>query len=384
MRLLHSIAFFFLISLSLQSEELRYLDKALLDEVRDSPALVNVKNYFIKLGEKELKEVPIVVTDKSWSFSGNNHYYNSISAYWWPVEKDGKTIYVVRDGRINPQSNDVDNNKIQRLSDRLKYLSYAYYLTSDKRYYRAFIKQIDTWFIKTRTRMYPNFEYAQVVPGGNNKGTPVGIIDGHPLNFVLEYIRLVNSCKSIGQRRYHKLVLWFDELADWMEESNQGKIDSKANSNQGVSYDVMLLNIALFTGNIERVDRIVSLFPQKRIYAQIEPDGRQPAELVRTNAFQYSLANLDFFLQFCIIADSAGYHVYQDNKERINAACKYLYDFVGNTDIFPYQQIAGWDGMERKICRLIWRARRLNPLIEKDAGVSKDIINRFTSGWTDL
>ena len=385
MRLLHVILLFCLSRSIVHAEDLRYLNKDLLIEIKESPKFESLRKVILEKGNKALSENIIVVTNKSWSFSGDLHFYNTMAPYWWPEEKNGQVVYVNKDGQVNPQCEDLDRLKIQKLSEKLRYLCIAYYLSSDKRYYKAFVKQLDAWFVNKKTRMYPNFEYAQVVPGKNsNKGRAVGIIEGHAFNQILDYIRLMESCRSIGKTRYNKIVQWFTELGQWMEDSKLGQQDSQANSNQSISFDIILLNISLFTGNELRVERIIKEFPLKRIYKQIDSYGRQSAELARTNGYQYSLGNLDYFLQFCLIAESAGYHVYSENKERINMAFGYLYSFVGNTKAFPYQQLAGFDNLERKICRLIKRARRLNPSIEKEIGANIEIVSNYTKGWTDL
>ena len=78
----------------------------------------------------------------------------------------------------------------------------------------------------------------------------------------MESIRLLETVKPIGRERKAKLIKWFSDFADWMVDSELGKMDRKANSNQSVSYDVTLLNIVAFTGKDSLANEIIREFPE--------------------------------------------------------------------------------------------------------------------------
>ena len=104
-----------------------------------------------------------------------------MAGYWWPEEKDGKIVYVRHDGKSYPGANDLDLKKIQQLAERLQYFSLAYYYTHNRKYLKAFQLHLDAWFVNLEIRMYPNFEYAQVILGKKEiKGRGVGLIEAHP------------------------------------------------------------------------------------------------------------------------------------------------------------------------------------------------------------
>ncbi len=364
------------------AEGLSIWDISIIDDIKSNPARAVDRNKILKQAQVFLQEPPVTVTDKKWSFADDMHYYTSMAPYWWPVEKDGKVIYENRDGLVNPQSNDLDKKKISILSERLKYFSLAYYFTEDEQYYEAFIQQIDAWFINKKTYMYPNFLYSQIVPGrGGNLGRPIGILEGYPLITAMDSIRLMQSVRSIGRRRTRKMVRWFRDLGVWIETSDLGKKDALSNSNSGIAYDALLTDISLFVGNRERALRIIQAFPEKRIYKQIEKDGKQPAELRRTKAFEYSVYNLEFFITFCSISNAAGIDTYSNNKDRINAAFSYLLQFIGNTESFPYSQITDWRQQEVRLYRLIAATNKLNPQIESELGTSNELMEKNTKGW---
>ncbi len=355
-----------------------------LNEIKYDPEKADLSARYIAQADSCLALPPLTVTDKKSSFSEDKHYYCTMAPYWWPEERNGKTVYVNRDGQVNPQSLDMDKAKIAQLGDRMKLLAIAFFLTEDRQYFDAYREQMDVWFINPETYMYPDFLYAQVVPGQNgNRGRSVGILEGHGFNDVLESYRLVNSVKSIGPRRKRMFTSWFRELGDWMASSEQGKQQSKADNNLGVSYDVTLLNISLFVGDETRAERLLREFSERRTFKQIEEDGRMPGELARTKAFSYSVYCLDFFVDFYLMADSAGFDLYHKDKARFNSAYAYLLQFVDNHEAFPYNQIIGWRDSTKSLMTQIGRLKRINPEIEEELQAGASVEKREDLGKND-
>ena len=289
------------------------------------------------------EDSPIVITDKTKSFAPDMHYYCSIGPYWWP-DPEHPGHYINKDGQQNPEVKEYDNRRLNSMIDRCVLLSKAYYVTGEKRYYEAFVRQLKAWFLDRNTFMYPNFAYSQVVPGrNNNKGRSTGIIGAYCLNDLIESIRLVEMRKALPRKVKRGMQSWFGDFARWADEGEFGPSLKKADNNVGLAYDVLLTNMYLFAGNEQRAKEIVDGFYKKRILVQIKEDGSQPAELKRTKAFSYSLYNLAHIIDFCYLARYWYPKYYQDHSERIDKAFSYLGQYVDNTDSFPFQQINGWE-----------------------------------------
>jgi len=67
----------------------------------------------------------------------NANDYLSISRYWWPDEtKEGGLPWVRRDGETNPdtQTDKVDRQRLGRMTNSVRDLSYAYYFSDDEKY----------------------------------------------------------------------------------------------------------------------------------------------------------------------------------------------------------------------------------------------------------
>ena len=117
-------------------------------------------------------------------------------------------------------------------------------------------------------------------------------------------------------------------------------------NNHGVCCDVMLAAFSLYVGDIEKAREVISEVPQRRIDTQIAPDGSQPQELRRTLSFHYSIYNLNFFADLCMLAHRVGVnledYVSADGRS-LYQALNFLSPYMGKSvEEWPYKQIHGW------------------------------------------
>ena len=325
----------------------------------NNPTLA-VYNNIITRSDSIIELSPIAVTDKQTSISGDKHNFESLSIYWWPDPKNPGGPYIARDGEYNPEYKQYDYPRLLKLRGILTYVSKAFFLTGDERYYNFFCRQLDTWFIDSETRMIPNFEYCQFVPGHNNgRGNPQGMVDAYNFNDVMESIRLVNSVKNIGSKRMKALKKWFRDFGAWMQTSEYGKKASNFKNNQAVAYDVTLYDMMIFTGKKSARKRILSNFYDKRVLPQIDDEGKMLEELRRTRGYNYSLFNLEHLIDFCQMVRSDGRVLPANMLSRVNLSLRYLQRFEGHKEAFPYREMGNWEEQESKLKQLSTRMRRL-------------------------
>ena len=79
-----------------------------------------------------------------------------------------------------------------------------------------------------------------------------------------------------------------------------GKAEAENGNNHETYYDVQVASLALFTGQRDLARRTLE-GSRERIGRQIEPDGRQPRELERTRAWNYSTMNLSGFFELATL-----------------------------------------------------------------------------------
>src|SRR5262249_38697217 len=98
-------------------------------------------------------------------------------------------------------------------------------------------------------------------------------------------------------------------------------------------------------------------FPTKRIAKQIEPDGRQLRELQRSQAWNYSLFNLEALFDAASIADKLGMDLWSyaaPDKRGMRKALNWLLPFAFGEKKWSYQQISA--GKQEKPAPFLRRA----------------------------
>ena len=330
-----------------------------LEEVRTKEAYSNLKHKIIATEERHVNDTPIVITDKSRSFSGDFHNYESYAGYWWPNPADPDGPYIRKDGVDNPEALNSDSKKLTQMNTRLRSFAVAFYLSRDTVFFNAYKRQLVAWFIDPNTKMNPNMEFAGIIPGlTGEKGRPAGLIQAYVFNDILESIRLVNSIKPLDDLTYKNVVNWFEDFTFWFDNSQFGIIDRTANNNHGIANDVTLYNLCLFVGNFKRCEAIRDSFPQKRLEIQIDKDGKMPAELERTKSYSYSIMNLKQIVDFCCILESQGFYFYNSNHEIIDRAVSFLLRYRNDPQNWPYKEIGNWNNCQRELNNELNRLER--------------------------
>jgi len=298
---------------------------------------------------KALQQEPVSVTTKgSIPPSGDKHDYMSQAPYFWPdPSKPNGLPYIRRDGERNPELDKItDHHTLDLMEAAVRTLSLAYYFKGNEEYAVKAAVILRAWFLDPATRMNPNLEYAQFIPGVNT-GRGIGLIETRGLADVVDGIGLLAGSKSWTAADQRGLEDWYAKFLQWMLESKNGREENAAKNNHGTYYDVQTTSFALFLWKRDLAKQIVQTAKQKRIALQIEPDGRQPLELVRTKAWGYSNGNLDGLMLLARLAENVEVDLwtYQTKDGRsIRRALEYLYPFAVGDQKWTYQQLGGFDG----------------------------------------
>ncbi len=279
--------------------------------------------------------------------SGDKHDYMSQAPYFWPdPSKPDGLPYIRRDGERNPEINKItDHRAIDGLVTNTETLALAYYLGGDGRYAAKAASLLRAFFLDPATRMNPNLEYAQFVPGVNT-GRGIGLIETRGLTRVVDAIGMIQDSTAWTAADDRALKEWFADFLRWMQESRNGKDESAAKNNHGTYYDLQVVSYALFLERQPLALEVLERAKEKRIAAQIEPDGTMPLELARTNAWSYSTGNLDGLTELAILGDRAGVDLWHFEKDgrSIRKAILYLVPFAFGEKKWNAEQINGFNG----------------------------------------
>ncbi len=287
---------------------------------------------------------PFSVVDKEQTPpSGDKHDYMSQAPYFWPdpTRPDGKP-YIRRDGEKNPEIKKItDHAAMGRMVDTVQTLCFAYYFSGEEKYAQRATLLLRTFFLDPATRMNPNLEYAQGIPGINT-GRGIGIIETQKLPELIDAVGLLEDSGAWTDADDRALRQWFDRYLTWLLESPHGKDESSQKNNHGTHYDVQVITYALYLGKRDIAVRVLNEVPTRRFAVQIEPDGKQPLELARTKAWSYSVMNLRGLLQLQKLADDAGVKL---PKEPTTSALEFLRPYAIGEKKWPYPQINGFRGL---------------------------------------
>ncbi|HEY2973243.1 MAG TPA: alginate lyase family protein [Pyrinomonadaceae bacterium] len=278
--------------------------------------------------------------------SGDKHDYMSQAPYFWPDSSKPKGLpYIRRDGERNPEINKIsDHRSLDQMINAVETLALAYYYKGNDAYAARAVQLLRAFFLDPATRMNPHLQFAQFIPGVNT-GRGIGLIETRGLTRVVDAIGLLSGSQALTRKDEQELQEWFAKFLGWMLESKNGRDESAAKNNHGTYYDLQVTSFALFLGRKDLARDTLQTARQKRIAAQIEPDGRQPLELARTKAWSYSVGNLDGLMLLARLGENVGVDLwsYQAADGRsIRRALDYLVPFALGEQKWSYQQLGEW------------------------------------------
>ncbi|MDQ0839280.1 hypothetical protein QFZ54_003064 [Sphingomonas faeni] len=313
--------------------------------VRDTdPSVSAAYRQLLKQADAALLRRPGAVTDKTTlPPSGDRHDYLSIAPYWWPDPTNPQGPYVRRDGVINParDTNSYDRTAIGLLSGDVRVLALAYYYSDDIRYAKKAALLIRTWFLDPATAMNPNANFAQAVRGRED-GRAEGVLDTSAFQSVVDAVGLLAPSKAITTDEQKALERWFGRYVDWMLTSPNGRAEQAAKNNHGIWFDSQITQYALFARRPDVARKVVDQFAARRISAQMDVDGRLPAETARTRSFHYSIYALTPAYDVAEMAACLGKDLwgYKDAEGRgLRKATDYLASYRGQLEKWPYKEI---------------------------------------------
>ncbi|KAK2460872.1 hypothetical protein APHAL10511_007342 [Amanita phalloides] len=280
--------------------------------------------------------------------SGNKHDYMSWAPYWWPdCSKVGNTSvlppqvvwttcpYVNRDGQFNPDISLItDNWSFQNLSDAVFYDALVWAFQKNRGstvYSRSAAQFLKTWFIDPDTMMNPNLNYAQVIRGPRKStGTHTGVLDLKCFAKIASAILIFRKGNAADWTPDldSKMVSWVNQYIGWLETANLALQESEALNNHGTFYYNQLAALKLIAYDIPGAKNVTETYFNKQYQGQIDANGTQPFEIIRTRPYHYTAYNLGAMITNANIATYVGNSSIWTLPTRSGATIKTALDFA--------------------------------------------------------
>jgi hypothetical protein len=274
--------------------------------------------------------------------SGDKHDYVSQAPYFWRDTNSPGGKYFRRDGERNPESReDSDAVRFGTVCSSAQTLALTFYFTGDEKYAAKAVEILRVWFLNPATKMNPNLNFGQGIPGEVD-GRPAGLIGARGLVNVLDAVALLSGSKSWTVADQKGMLDWMTQYFQWLTTSKIGLGEAHAKNNHGSFYDTQAAVIALFIGKTDLARKIILDARTVRIARQIEPDGRQPLELARTKSFGYSVFNLRALIDLASIGQNLGvdlWHYQTPDGRSLLKGLEFMSPYAAASKKWPFQQI---------------------------------------------
>ncbi|MFE5321300.1 alginate lyase family protein [Paenibacillus sp. NPDC056579] len=363
------------------------MNASVLQEVRNKVSsgnageLANAVAQLRKEADAALKVGPFsVVNKKSTPPSGDKHDYMSMAPYWWPDpnKPDGKP-YIQKDGQTNPErsTDKYDATSFGNMASAVETLALAYYVTGHEPYGERAARLLRTWFLDADTKMNPNMNFGQSVPGRTD-GRKEGVLDSRHFLTTSNAAALLDGSPVWSDNDMKAYKSWVAQYVKWLKENKLALEEKAAKNNHGTWYDAIFAGLTLFIGEKDAAASYIKEQLPKRIAAQIEKDGSMPLEMSRTRSFHYPVFNLEAFSMLALYGSKVGFDGWNyktaDGKS-VHQAYEYLVPYF-NGKPWERQQIkaeneSGFASYLREAA-VVYKDKAYAEAADKTLGASKN------------
>ena len=282
--------------------------------------------------DRRMKEGPwTVTTDRPKGVDLDPHEYYSEAAYYWTNPDNPTGPYLRKDGQPNPARIVANQTSLIAMSDAVLALGVASFLLDNPVYGKRAAVLIHTWFLNPKTRMNPDLDYAQSVPGVNN-GRGTGVVDGRALVRAIQGMEFLEETSNWDPKEQTAVHKWFEEYINWLLTSKNAEDEKNSGNNHASWWAAQVAAAGSYVGDSKAQQRAFTFYKDHLLPRQILPNGSAPREEVRARSLRLSSLNLDAFSTVCRIAQVRGgdnlWSVRTKSGASIGAALDYLSPYL--------------------------------------------------------
>jgi hypothetical protein len=303
----------------------------------------------LKAADAALNQPAVTITAFHAKLSdGGPHDFYSNGDYWWPNPDTTNGLpYVQRDGQTNPGNFVAHRQAIRQLSDAVAALGAAYKITGADRYAKKSAELLKVFFLDDATRMNPNLQYAQAIPGVS-PGRGTGIIDTLHLIEIPKAVEAMEKSSAFPPEVTEGLKKWFADYVNWMTTSKNGHDEANATNNHAVAFWLQVAVFAEFAGDQKDLAECRRRFTEVFVPRQMADDGSFPRELARTKPYGYSIFQLDNMVTLCQVLSTKENDLWNfstPDGHNIHKAVEFMYPYLTDKSKWPRKpDVNAWDG----------------------------------------
>jgi hypothetical protein len=340
--------------------------------------------------DRRMKEGPWTVTfDRPKGLEIDVHDYYSEAPYWWPNPENPDGPYVRRDGEVNPSRFMANRTALNSMCETVLTLGTAAFLLDDPHYAQRAARVIQAWFINPKTRMNPNLDYAQAIPGVPD-GRDAGILDGRSFIRAIQGMEFLAHTGVWDPKDQAAVRKWFEEYLHWLNDSKLATEERRTGDNHASWWTAQVAAAATFVEDRQATQLAFNYYRDRIFPRQIRGDGSAPREEARTKSLTYSSFNLEAFTIICRIAQVHNtdlWSVHNRSGATIATAIDYLQPYLADPHKWGKEQIAEFQnsglyllafaGMGLKKPEYIALYRKL----ERPVGTSMCLVDLMVGRW---
>lgn len=277
--------------------------------------------------------------------SGNKHDYLSYAPYKWPdATKHDGLPWVTKDGEINPVSNgyDTDFKRASEFFMTIETLSWAFYFSENKKYANKAIDLIKIWYINAETKVNPNINFGQSVPGAAD-GRKAGVQEWLNQYHVITALQIFEQAGVLPSIIKQYMDIWMTSYLRWLLTDSMAVEAGKTGQNHANHYNHQIVGLLLYLDRVEKAKQIIENAKYNRIAVQILPNGRQPKEMGRTRSVHYASLNLWSLTELTFIGKKLGVDLWNfktEDERSLKNAFSYLKKYINQPEKWPFKEIS--------------------------------------------
>ena len=292
--------------------------------------------------ERRMKEGPwSVTTERPLRPDLDPHDYYSEAPYWWPDMENPSGPFVLREGHTNPGRFIENQAALISMSDGVFALGLAAYMFDEPRYAQRAARLVQTWFLNPRTRMNPNLEHAEAVPGIDT-GRSAGIIEGRAFIRALQGIEFLEGSDYWEEKDAAAVRRWFADYLHWLTQSHNGLEEKDRGTYHASWWTAQVAAIASFLGDQAVMKMAFAHYQDRVLPAEIRPNGSAPREEMRGQSLTLSVLNAQALAITCRIAEVHGVDLWHTQTRRgasMDTVVAYLSPYLAEPRKWPHEQI---------------------------------------------